>query len=123
MAVGIFSGIYVTAESATNYIDVASITSGCELLREAGEMLNRMGSNLEEIAGDLGADTLSVQGLTMQQPLEECGASISLVDSQLEDLAAQIMAALQIALDKKQAQLNEEAIYKDAAEHERRNQK
>lgn len=120
MAVGRFSGIYVTAEPATNYIDAATITSGCELLREAGEMLNSTGDNLKEIAGDLGPDTLSVQGLTMQQPLEECGASISAVNGQLENLAEQIMSALQLALDKKQQELNEDAIYRDAAEHERR---
>lgn len=119
MAVGIFKGIYVTAESATNYIDVAAITAACESLKEAGEMFLDVGSNLGEIALDLGQDTLSVQGATMQQPLEECGEGVVSIKEQLTSLADQIMEAMNAALDRKQILLNEEAAIRDAAEHER----
>lgn len=117
MAVGIFRGMYVTAESATNYIDVEGIKAGCLALKEAGELFTNVGDNLKEISSDLGPDTLSVQGATMQLPLEECGEGVSLVNTELESVADQIMVALEIALDKKQQELNEAAVLQDAAMH------
>ena len=62
MAVEIYQGVHVTAESATNYIDVGAISTGCEQLMQAAEQYSSVGSNLSGAAAGLSEDTLSEIG-------------------------------------------------------------
>lgn len=115
MAVEIYQGQYVTAESATSYIDVGTISSGCEQLSQAAEQFSSLGNNLSESASGLSEDALSVNGDTMQSAVEECGSQMSSIEGQLSGYIATIMSATESALDKKQLELNQIAEAQDKA--------
>ena len=115
MAVEIYQGVHVTAESATNYIDVGAISTGCEHLMQAAEQYSSVGSNLSGAAAGLSEDTLSVNGATMQASVEECGSQISSINGKISNYASSIMDATLRALDKKQLELNQKAEAEDKA--------
>ena len=115
MAVEIYQGVHVTAESATNYIDVGAISTGCEQLMQAAEQYSSVGSNLSGAAAGLSEDTLSVNGATIQASVEECGSQISTIHGKRSNYASSIMDATLRALDKKQLELNQKAEAEDKA--------
>lgn len=115
MSVEIYQGTYVSAESASNYIDVATITEGIRMLEQAANEYAEFGSKLMEISGSFTNEVLSVQGATMQNSIENCSSSITSVKDQLANIGNSIIEALQKALDKKQMELNEIAREKDQA--------
>lgn len=115
MAVEIYQGVHVTAESATNYIDIGTITSGCEQLSQAAEQYSNIGTNLSGAASGLSEDALSVNGSTMQASVAECGNQISSINGKISNYASSIIEATISALDKKQLELNEIAEAEDKA--------
>lgn len=115
MAVEIYQGTYVSAESAANYIDVATITEGINMLGQAADEYAGIGSSLIEVSGNFTNEVLSVQGATMQNSIENCGSTITDVKEKLIDIGNNILEATQKALDKKQLELNEIAKEKDQA--------
>jgi hypothetical protein len=106
MAVEVYQGTYVTAESAYNYIDVAKINSGCELLKEAADMYKSVGSTINEAAGICNNEALSVFGATMQSSIEDCGNSIIALDETINNQISMIEEAVEKALELKQQELN-----------------
>lgn len=115
MSVEIYKGTYITAESASNYIDVIAITTGCDKINEAGTLFENIGNRLTTISTELNNETLSVGGKTMQGPLEDVASFIKNVKPDLETVSSEINSALEKALDKKQLELNEIAKAQDAA--------
>ncbi len=115
MAIEIYQGVHVTAESATNYIDIGTISSGCEQINEAAAQYTNVGKELSAAAGNLSADALSVNETTMQASVEDCGNQICSINAKLSSFASSILDATNRALDKKQLELNQIAEAKDQA--------
>jgi len=115
MAVEIYQGTYVSAESAANYIDITTITQGINMLGQAAEEYAEIGSSLIGVSGNFTSEVLSVQGTTMQNSIENCGSSITDIKEKLTNIGNNILEATQKALDKKQLELNEIAKEKDQA--------
>lgn len=114
MAVEIYKGRYVTAESATNYIDSGAISTSCSKIKDAASQLTKTGKKTLGAKSYCSKKHLSIEGNTMEDDIELCACDYEDAANYMETFADTILGALEKALDKKQLKLNAEAQRKDA---------
>lgn len=113
MAVEIYRGRYVKAESALNYIDKETIIKGCNKIKEAVGHLKDIAKNVEVSKEYCSKDNLSIEGYSMEEELVDCTEDYLDTANYMEVFSDAISKAVEVALDNKQKQLNIEARRKD----------
>ena len=109
MAVEAYVGTYVSAESATNYIDIVTIQSGCQFMIEESNNFQEAAELLQNAADTCDNEAFSIQGVNMQNTINDCATSLLKYQKDVVDKSNKILKAAQAALDKKQRELNEAA--------------
>lgn len=111
-----YIGRYVSAESASNYIDAAGITSAAnDIIAELGEF-NNLASDVEKAGGELNVETLSIDGTDFSPKVEELATAIGQQYNSMVGQLEQIITAAETAYNNKQDALNADARARDAAE-------
>ena len=110
---GVWSGSYVTAKSARNYIDAENIITDASKIKSQLEEVTSLVNNVQKVCSDLTADVLSIDGQDMsgnvdyatQYILETKNANISCLDEIIQRAIA--------IYNEYQDELNTQAQYED----------
>lgn len=113
MAVEIYKGIKSVAEDANNYIDAQSIINCCNSFNDVSEDLINLSNTLSNIANNCSKDKISISGKEYQSEIENCSKHIDCAHKYIQNYIEEILKATQVALDKKQMELNEIAKEKE----------
>ena len=70
MVTNIYKGKYVSADDATNLIDIATIKEGCKTIKEASEQLKKITKKITQLEEICNKETLSFDGLSMEETVE-----------------------------------------------------
>jgi hypothetical protein len=116
-----YVGTYCSAESASSKLDIGAINAGCDAVDGEAQSMSNYVRSLSDMSSYLNEDTLSFNGVTMQQPIGDCCDGITVVQSNITGTTAQIRAAAENAYNIIQQQLNDEALERDRNEWYRRN--
>ena len=116
MAVEIYEGTHVTAEPATNYIDVNTIYHACKIIKDASTRLERTSKKIINAKDYCTKEALFMLGESFEEPIEFCGKDFYDISDYIHDFADTILEATAKALDKKQLILNDEAREKEKLE-------
>ena len=117
-----YRGTYVTARSASEYIDLDTILSGCDQVDEKASKLSTISNNVKTATSTLDESSFSINKETMLPKIEESCGLLKDGESSIMDTTAQIRAAAEQAYNEIQEQLNYEAEQRDAYERSK-NQK
>lgn len=104
-----FIGEYVSAKRASDYIDNDTIQMETERMKEIEERLEIIVRKIEEAKSLCSRDSLSIQGYSMEETLEEFQKAISNTAYNLGDLAHNISTTANRLMVRKQLIFNEEA--------------
>lgn len=104
-----YHGNYVTAESASNYIDINAIVSGCQNLAENGEGFDYISKKIYSAGDTCNGDALSVDGDTLTDYINEQGSMIGEISTSITSLAEDIINRAYEAYNHLQNQLNDKA--------------
>lgn len=111
-----YIGTYVSAESASNYIDASGIISAAGDIITELEEFNNLASDVRNAGGDLTVDTLSIDGKDFSPQVENLATAIEQQCVSMSDQLEQIISAAETAYNNKQDALNADARRRDAAE-------
>ena len=111
-----YIGVYVSAESAANYVDAKGIMKAADEIKTELEEFNNFSSDVRTAGSELNPATLYVDGLDYSQKVEELAAIIVEKYKTMIDNLDSIKQAAEKAYNEKQNQLNEDAIARDQAE-------
>ena len=109
METPIYKGQYVEAESVGKYIDIESITEGCNYLKEITNTLQVVSGKIIATKDYCTKENFSINEVTVEDEIEFCGNGIKETSLYLQDLVDMIMTALKKAIENKQLLLNEKA--------------
>ena len=116
MAVELFQGKYITADDASRYIDVQTISDGCKMLNDAAQRLAKIAKKIDNLKETLDKQTLSVQGDSMEDIIEFYEKNTNDFSVYINELSTTIMEATQRVMNRKQLLLNEDAKIEEAKE-------
>ena len=123
MAVEMFQGEYISADSAMNYIDYQTISDGCRMLNDAADQLARIAKKIEELKKSCNKDTLSVKGQSMEETIDFYEKNTNDFSVYIYELSETLMETAERVLNRRQIVLNESAKIEDEKEieiHDRR---
>lgn len=110
-----YSGRFVSAKSASDKIDAATIIAGCDSVdSEASEILS-IGSKVNSAGSSITADALSFGGVTVAGDLGLCCDGIAATYANILGNTSQIRSTAMEAYNRIQTEYNEEARAKDEA--------
>ena len=107
-----YVGKYVTAESASEYIDINEITSSLDKINELGSNLTTIANELSSLGSNLNEKVLSVDGSYINFINEKLNI-FSRITSNIESDAESYRTSSIEAYNKKQVELNNIAMEKD----------
>ncbi len=113
MAVEMFQGQYISAESATKYIDYQTISDGCRMLDDAADKLARIARKIDQLKENCNRDTLSIQGSNMEDYIEFYEKNTNDFSVYISELSDTVMQTLERVYNRKQIVLNEAAKVED----------
>ena len=113
MAVEIYRGRYVIAETALKYIDKDSIIKGCNKIKESVGQLKDIAKKIDSSMEYCSKRQLSIEGYSMEEEIEECSEDYLDTANYMEVFADAVEKAVEVALDNKQKELNIDARKKD----------
>ncbi len=108
-----YVGRYVSAESASNYIDARTIISGCNSAISEASYFNTIATKISTTTAVLDVKTLSVDNLTVQGNSDECCNNIISIQNNIIEICDSIITSAEAAYNRIQEQLNQEAYQKD----------
>ena len=109
-----YHGNYVTAESASNYIDINAIALGCKNLAANSEEFNYISEKIYS-AGDIcNGEALSIDGDTLTDYIYEQGNMVGKISSTITSLADDIINRAYEAYNSLQSQLNDKAYREES---------
>ena len=111
-----YIGVYVSAESAANYVDAKGIMKAADEIKTELEEFNNFSSDVRTAGSELNPATLYVDGLDYSQKVEELAAIIVEKYTTMIANLDSIKQAAEKAYNEKQNQLNEDARARDQAE-------
>ena len=111
-----YIGTYVSAESASNYIDANGIISAAGDIITELEEFNNLATDVRNAGSDLNVDTLSIDGTDFSPKVEELATAIGQQYNSMVGQLEQIITAAETAYNNKQDALNADARARDAAE-------
>ncbi len=120
MVTNIYKGKYVSADDATNLIDIATIKEGCKTIKEASEQLKKITKKITQLEEICNKETLSFDGLSMEETVEAYKVEILFFSNYLKDLAETIETTAQKVLNKQQGIYNERAKNAESKEQKKR---
>ena len=120
MVTNIYKGKYVSAEDATNLIDVPTIKEGCKTIKEASEQLKKLTKKITQLEEICNKETLSFDGLSMEETIEAYKVEILFFSNYLKDLAETIETTTQKGINKQQGIYNERAKNAESKEQKKR---
>lgn len=120
MVTNIYKGKYVSAEDATNLIDVPTIKEGCKTIKEASEQLKKLTKKITQLEEICNKETLSFDGLSMEETIEAYKVEILFFSNYLKDLAETIETTTQKVINKQQGIYNERAKNAESKEQKKR---
>lgn len=108
-----YRGNYFTADSASDYIDINAIVSGCKALAESSTGFNGISEKIYSAGDCCDAKALSVEGETLTDYIYEQGEIIEDFGPSITELANQIMNRAYEAYNRIQSQLNDDAYNRE----------
>ncbi len=108
-----YVGRYVSAASASEYLDIGTIASGCSAAISEASFLNSFASKLSSITAVVDANALCIDGMTIQGVSDECSNNIVSVQNEIVNIANQVLASAEAAYNQIQERLNQEAYIND----------
>ena len=120
MVTNIYKGKYVSADDATNLLDIATIKEGCKTIKEASEQLKKITKKITQLEEICNKETLSFDGLSMEETVEAYKVEILFFSNYLKDLAETIETTAQKVLNKQQGIYNERAKNAESKEQKKR---
>lgn len=116
-----YQGRYVNAKSASDDLDLAAILAGCDAVDAEAGNIDEVSNSLSNAAGDLTAQTFSVDGVSVGSNVNEYCDNIMQAQTWIMNGTGQIRAAAENAYNKLQTEYNNDAMARDQAEINRRN--
>lgn len=104
-----YKGRYVSAESASNELDVDCILSGCQSVLSTASNLSDINNKVFNLGCSITPQALSIDGVTVTDNLSECCDGIKNVESYISSTVEAIKEAAISAYNEIQTQLNEDA--------------
>ncbi len=108
-----YEGQNIVAESASMYLDIDSIVSGCNSVIENVSELTNIVNQILNSASEVDADSFSVYGNTIDKPIEDCCNYINSVQSAIQENVLSLLESAVSQYNKIQRNLNENAIKND----------
>lgn len=113
MLVKPYVGKHVSAQSASNYIDIETIYAGCTKLENEANSYNDIYEKVNVLGDNNGKDVLEVDGKTISNVVGEYSNVLNDTSNGLIDFANSVRAAAENAYNEIQNQLNENARIED----------
>lgn len=111
-----YNGKFVSAQSASNYLDIESIYAGCDVVDTESENMTTITNKMSSITSKLDVNNFSVDGSTMLDTSDKCCDDILSVKSLINEATSQIRSACEAAYNNLQSQLNYNAQVQDRNE-------
>lgn len=120
-----YQGAYVSAGSASKYLDIEKILKGCDEVDNEAEEIVYVNSKLNSAGSSIDSRALSIDNVTVDNSLVECLESINNVYQNILSETSQVRAAAVNAYNSIQSELNNDASVRNARAREeyQRNQR
>lgn len=110
-----YIGTYVSAESASNYIDANGIISAANSIISELEEFSNLANDVSNAGADLNASNLSIDGSDFSPKVEELVTAIKTQHGNMTGDLEGIIAKAESVYNDKQDQLNADAKARDEA--------
>lgn len=101
--------------NAADYLDKATILAACDQIDTYAVDYRTMGVNIENVSGEFGKDTLSIEGESLDALILEQASYIRDFEVQINALTNSVRSVVNQAYDALQTQLNEQKAADEAA--------
>lgn len=108
-----YYGQFVSAGSASKYLDIETILRGCDQVDAEAEEIAYINSKLNNAGGTITSSALSIDNVTVDNNLLECCEGINSVFQNILSETSQVRAAAVNAYNRIQADLNNDAVARD----------
>lgn len=108
-----YQGVFISAQSASNYIDLNSILNGCDAVDSEASQISKLSNNVLEASTQLDVNTLSVDNATVVGSVEEYCNDIVSVQEGIMSMTSQIREAAINTYNDIQNQMNYNAQIQD----------
>lgn len=115
-----YIGRYVSAESASNYIDAKGIIEGANNIKAELEEFSNLSGDVRTAGSDLTPSTLYIDGLDCSPLVDEVATLITDKYTTMLGNLDEIIAAAEQVYNAKQEEYNQSARYRDQQEANRR---
>ena len=115
-----YIGRYVSAESASNFIDAKGIIESANNIKTELEEFSNLSGDVKTAGSDLTPSTLCIDGLDCSPLVEEVAALIADKYTTMLGNLDEIIAAAEQVYNSKQEEYNQSAKYRDQQEANRR---
>ena len=115
-----YIGTYVSAESASNYIDAQGIINSANNIKTELEEFSNLSSDVKNAGSDLNLSTLCIDGKDCSPLVEDVATLITTQYTSMLGNLDQIIAAAENVYNSKQDEYNQIARYRDQQEANRR---
>ncbi len=109
MKIDLYHGLSVTAKDANEFIDLDTVLKGCTMMSEAADLIKDIVEKIKKLKETCNADTLSVEGQTMEDKIELFENDTNQFYLYISNLVSSIQSTTLREFNKKQTILNEEA--------------
>ena len=110
---GVWSGSYVTAKSARNYIDAENIINDANKIKKELEEIDRLVRDVKKSGSELTKDVLMIDNSDMSGNVEETTTFITNTKETQCAILDEIIARATAEYNEKQEELNKQAQYED----------
>ena len=110
---GVWSGSYVTAKSARNYIDAENIINDANKIKKELEEIDRLVRDVKKSGSELTKDVLMIDNSDMSGNVEETTIFITNTKETQCAILDEIIARATAEYNEKQEELNKQAQYED----------
>lgn len=104
-----YRGVYHSAKSALEEIDIDAINSACDEVDSYASVLNQTSSNLYTCEAGLSKDALSINNMTFEKSLDECCSKMTAVNNYILSTTAEVRSSALDACNRLQENYNVEA--------------
>jgi hypothetical protein len=115
-----YIGRYVSADSASNYIDAKGIIEGANNIKKELEEFSNLSGDVRTAGSDLTPNTLCIDGLDCSPLVDEVATLIKDKYTTMLGNLDEIIAAAERTYNAKQEEYNQSARYRDQQEANRR---
>ena len=115
-----YIGRYVSADSASSYIDAKGIIEGANNIKKELEEFSNLSGDVRNAGSDLTPNTLCIDGLDCSPLVDEVATLIKDRYTTMLGNLDEIIAAAERAYNAKQEEYNQSARYRDQQEANRR---